>query len=49
MNTQDLIQSIKRISDANGISGFEDEVLHVIRAEGAGLGTFEEEIGRAHV
>ncbi|MDD3455715.1 MULTISPECIES: M42 family peptidase [Sphaerochaeta] len=43
MNTQDLIQSIKRISDANGISGFEDEVLHVIRAEGAGLGTFEED------
>lgn len=43
MNTQDLIQSIKHISDANGISGFEDEVLHVIRAEGAGLGTFEED------
>lgn len=43
MNTQDLIQSIKRISDANGISGFEDEVLHVIRTEGAGLGTFEED------
>ena len=43
MNTQDLIQSIKRISDANGISGFEDEVLHVIREEGAGLGTFEED------
>ena len=43
MNTQDLIQSIKRISDANGISGFEDEVLQVIREEGAGLGTFEED------
>ncbi len=43
MNTQDLIQSIKRISDANGISGFEDEVLTVIREEGAGLGTFEED------
>lgn len=43
MNTQDLIQSIKRISDANGISGFEDEVLSVIREEGAGLGTFTED------
>ncbi|MDX9825321.1 MAG: M42 family peptidase [Sphaerochaeta sp.] len=43
MNTQDLIQSIQRISDANGISGFEDEVLTVIREEGNGLGTFEED------
>lgn len=43
MNTQDLIQSIKRISDANGISGFEDEVLSVIREEGADLGTFTED------
>lgn len=43
MNTHDLVQSIKRISDANGISGFEDEVLSVIREEGAGLGTFTED------
>ena len=43
MNTQDLIQSIQRISDANGISGFEDEVLTVIREEGNGLGTFKED------
>ena len=43
MHTKDLIQSIQRISDANGISGFEDEVLTVIREEGNGLGTFKED------
>ena len=43
MDTQDLVRSIKSISDANGISGFEDEVLAVIREEGKDLGSFEED------
>lgn len=34
---------IKRLCDANGISGFEDDVLSIIRDEGAGLGHFEED------
>ncbi|MBI9096695.1 MAG: M20/M25/M40 family metallo-hydrolase [Sphaerochaeta sp.] len=40
MNT---ISRIKRICDANGISGFEDEVLLAIRDEGSRLGTFTED------
>ena len=40
MNT---ISRIRRICDANGISGFEDEVLLAIRDEGAKLGTFTED------
>ena len=40
MNT---ISRIKRICDANGISGFEDEVLLAIRDEAAALGTFTED------
>ena len=40
MNT---ISRIQRICDANGISGFEDEVLLAIRDEGAKLGTFTED------
>ncbi len=43
MNTQRTIGYIKRISDANGISGFEDEVLTVIREEGEALGEFTED------
>ncbi|MGE4465030.1 M42 family metallopeptidase [Sphaerochaeta sp.] len=43
MKKEDLIHSIMRISDANGISGFEDEVLAVIRDEGSSLGTFKED------
>ncbi|NBK20447.1 MAG: M42 family peptidase [Spirochaetia bacterium] len=43
MNTQRTIGYIKRISDANGISGFEDEVLTVLREEGKGLGRFAED------
>ncbi|MGH0054052.1 MAG: M42 family peptidase, partial [Sphaerochaetaceae bacterium] len=43
MKKEDLIQCIKRLSDANGISGFEDEVLSVIRDEGSTLGTFDED------
>ncbi|HOE84300.1 MAG TPA: M42 family metallopeptidase [Sphaerochaeta sp.] len=34
---------IQRLCDANGISGFEDDVLSVIREEGAHLGRFEED------
>ena len=34
---------IQRLCDANGISGFEDEVLSIIREEGADLGRFEED------
>jgi putative aminopeptidase FrvX len=37
------ISRIKRICDANGISGFEDEVLLAIRDEGSSLGTFTED------
>ncbi|MDD4572940.1 MAG: M42 family peptidase [Sphaerochaeta sp.] len=40
MNT---ISRIKRICDANGISGFEDEVLLAIREEASSLGTFTED------
>ena len=40
MNT---ISRIQRICDANGISGFEDEVLLAIRDEAANLGTFTED------
>ncbi len=43
MNTQRTIGYIKRISDANGISGFEDEVLTVLREEGKDLGRFAED------
>ncbi len=43
MDKQKHITRIKRLSDANGISGFEDEVLELIRSEAAGLGTFEED------
>lgn len=34
---------IQRLSNANGISGFEDTVLSIIREEGEGLGRFEED------
>ncbi|WP_320130667.1 M42 family peptidase [uncultured Sphaerochaeta sp.] len=37
------IERIRKISDANGISGFEDEVLSVIREEGKDLGNFAED------
>lgn len=37
------IKRIQRICDANGISGFEDAVLEVIRKDGAHLGNFEED------
>ncbi len=34
---------MKRLCDANGISGFEDDVLAIIREEGADLGRFAED------
>lgn len=37
------ISRMQRLSDANGISGFEDEVLLAIRSEASGLGTFTED------
>ena len=43
MDKTKTIERIMRISDANGISGFEDEVLSVIREEGKDYGTFSED------
>ena len=43
MNKQRNIERIKRLSEANGISGFEDVVLDIIREEGEGLGVFSED------
>ena len=43
MDNYSAIELIKRISDANGISGFEDEVLDVIRSAASGLGDFSED------
>lgn len=37
------LSRIQRICDANGISGFEDEVVAIIRNEAEGLGTFQED------
>jgi putative aminopeptidase FrvX len=41
--TMTNINRIQRICDANGISGFEDAVLEVIRTEGTHLGSFAED------
>lgn len=43
MNTEHMVRMIRDISDANGASGFEDEVLKVIREYGEGLGDFSED------
>lgn len=40
------LSRIQKIADANGISGFEDAVLTVIRQEGQHLGRFEEDCMR---
>ncbi|MEA4859249.1 putative aminopeptidase YsdC [bioreactor metagenome] len=37
------LSRIQSICDANGISGFEDEVVEVIKKEAEGLGTFQED------
>jgi putative aminopeptidase FrvX len=43
MDKTKTIERIRKISDANGISGFEDEVLAVIQEEGKDLGHFTED------
>jgi len=40
---QENIELIKKLADANGISGFEDEVIEICREELAGLCDFEED------
>lgn len=40
MNKTQQLELIKKLSDANGISGFEDEVLQLIQQEATGLGRF---------
>ena len=43
MNKENIIQLIREISNANGASGFEDDVLEVLRKYGKGLGKFTED------
>lgn len=43
LKKENAIRLIREISDANGASGFEDEVLAVIRKYGEGLGEFSED------
>lgn len=43
MDKQISLKMISEISDANGISGFEDEVLAVLRKYGKALGEFKED------
>lgn len=40
MNKTQQLSLIKRLSEANGISGFEDEILPLIRQAASGLGEF---------
>lgn len=46
MNELNALSLLSDISNANGISGFEDDVLSVIRKCGDGLGTFDEDCMR---
>lgn len=46
MNEQGTIEMIEALSNANGASGFEDEVLEVLRKYGEGLGEFSEDCMR---
>ncbi len=46
MNDKEELKLIEEISNANGISGFEDDVLEVVRRFGKGLGAFEEDCMR---
>jgi putative aminopeptidase FrvX len=46
MDKQKTLALIKELSEANGVSGFEDEVLGVIRRYGEGLGEWEEDLMR---
>lgn len=43
MDKQASIRRIQRLSDANGISGFEDAVVELIRQEAEDLGNFSED------
>ncbi len=43
METQRQIACIRELSEANGASGFEDDVLAALRRHGKGLGAFEED------
>lgn len=43
MNKKESLQIIKELSEANGISGFEDEVDEIIRNQTAGLGETKED------
>lgn len=43
MEKEKRIRLISELSDAPGASGFEDEVLEVVRRHAAGLGSFEED------
>jgi putative aminopeptidase FrvX len=43
MENEKMLSLIRELSDANGASGFEDEVLGVLRKYGKGLGSFEED------
>lgn len=46
MKENEELRLIKEISDANGISGFEDDVLEVVRRHAAGLGEITEDCMR---
>lgn len=43
MDKQTALEMIKAISDANGVSGFEDDVVSVLRQYGQGLGEHQED------
>lgn len=43
MKKEKMIQLIREVSNANGASGFEDEVLKVLRKYGEGMGEFSED------
>ena len=46
MDKEKALDLIKELSDARGVSGFEDEVLSVIRRHGEGLGEWKEDAMR---
>ncbi len=46
MKENEELRLIKEISDANGISGFEDDVLEVVRRHASGLGEITEDCMR---
>ena len=46
MDKQKTLSFIRELSDAPGVSGFEDEVIAIIRRHGEGLGRWEEDAMR---